>query len=231
MAYTFRDIIDSLPAEKKQEDGLWSKFVLRPLALPFTWLSLRLGLSANGISYISVFFSLAGGVLFSLNGFIYPLWGAILLNFFSVLDCVDGSIARVTRTAGPWGGWADAVMGFIAYTAVFLSTGIYVYLRTGWWWILVVTALTSSANLLTRVAYQIYKNIEGKTAHGTVSFERKLADNVGITGFMMPALIICHFLGGVEYIVGFNLLFYLGGCLLTIFKLAKKANLSHSIDI
>ncbi|WP_010255515.1 CDP-alcohol phosphatidyltransferase family protein [Treponema primitia] len=226
MAYTFRDIIDSLPPEKRQQDGLWTRFVLRPLSIPITWLALALGLSANGVSYISVIFSLTGGVLFSLEGFALPLWGAIILNMFSILDCVDGNIARVTKTAGPWGGWADAVMGFIAYTAVFLSTGIYVYLRTGWWWILVLTALTSSANLLTRVAYQIYKNIEGKTAHGSVSFERKLAENVGVTGFLMPALIICHFSGGMEYIIAFNLLFYLGGCAATIFKLAKKANLA-----
>jgi phosphatidylglycerophosphate synthase len=226
MAYTLRDIIDSLPPEKKQSDGLWTRFVLRPLSAPVAWLALRLGLSANGVSYLSVLFSAAGGVLFSLPGFALPLWGAILLYFFSVLDCADGSVARVTKTSGPWGGWADAVMGFIAYTAVFLSTGVYVYLRTGWWWILVVTGLTSSANLLTRVAYQIYKNIEGETAHGSVSFERKLAENVGVTGLMMPGLIICHLVGGMEYIIAFNLLFYTGGCAATILKLIKKAGSS-----
>jgi hypothetical protein len=115
-------------------------------------------------------------------------------------------------------------MGFVAYTAVFLSSGVHVFLRTGWWWILLVAGLTSSANLLTRVAYQIYKNIEGEIAHGSVSFERNLAENVGITGLLMPALIVCHFAGGMEYIVGFNLLFYTGGCVATILKLAKKVH-------
>ncbi|MDR3123035.1 MAG: CDP-alcohol phosphatidyltransferase family protein, partial [Treponema sp.] len=128
-----------------------------------------------------------------------------------------------TKTAGPWGGWADAVTGFIAYTAVFLSTGVYLYHRTGWWQVLAAAGLTSSANLLTRVAYQIYKNIEGETAHGSVSFERKLAENVGITGLLMPALVICHFVGGMEYIAAFNLLFYTGGCAATILKLMLKA--------
>jgi phosphatidylglycerophosphate synthase len=222
MSYTFRDIINSLPPEKRQSDGLWTRFVLRPLSVPLVWLALRLRLSANGVSYLSVLFSVAGGILFSQPGFALPLWGAILLNVFSLLDCADGGVARTTKTAGPWGGWADAVMGFIAYTAVFLSTGVYLCLRTGWWWILVVTGLTSSANLLARVAYQIYKNIEGETAHGSVSFERKLAENVGITGLMMPALIICHCAGGMEYIVAFNLLFYTGGCVATILKLTQK---------
>jgi phosphatidylglycerophosphate synthase len=226
MAYSFKDIIDSLPPEKRQADGLWTRFVLRPLSVPVVWLALRLGLSANGVSYLSALFSVTGGVLFSLPGFALPLWGAILLNVFSILDCADGGVARITKTASPWGGWADAVMGFIAYTAVFLSSGVYVFLRTGWWWILVVSGLTSSANLLARVAYQIYKNIEGETAHGSVSFERKLAENVGITGLMMPALIVCHFARGMEFIVAFNLLFYTGGCAATILKLIKKAQSS-----
>ncbi|MDR3341934.1 MAG: CDP-alcohol phosphatidyltransferase family protein [Treponema sp.] len=223
MHYTVQEISSSIPPEKKQQDGIWTRFVLRPLSIPVTWVALRLRLSANAVSYISVIFSIGGGILFSMQGFWLPLWGAILLQVFSIFDCVDGNIARVTNTASPWGGWADAVMGFIAYTMVFLSTGMYVYHRTGWWPVLVITALTSSANLLTRVAYQIYKNIEGEHAHGSVSFERKLAENVGVTGFMMPALILCHYIGGMSLIIAFNVLFYLGGCTVTIIKLAKKA--------
>jgi phosphatidylglycerophosphate synthase len=229
MKYTIKDMRASMPPEKRQEDGIWTRFVLRPLSIPAAWIALRLHLKANTVSYLSVLFSIAGAVLFSMagEGIALPFWGALLLNCFSVMDCVDGNVARTTKTASPWGGWADAVMGFIAYTAVFLSTGVYVYLRTGWWPVLVITALTSSANLLTRVAYQIYKNIVGGgEAHGSVSFERKLAETVGVTGFMMPALILCHFIGGMIYIVWFNLAFYLLGCIATIIKLARKAGQS-----
>jgi phosphatidylglycerophosphate synthase len=224
MSYTFAEIWASLPPEKRKQDGLWTRFFLRPLSIPVTWLILKLGLRANTVSYISVLFSIGGAVLFSRSGFWLPLWGTVLLNFFSVLDCVDGNVARVTGTAGPWGGWADAVMGFVAYTAVFLSTGVYSWLRDGWWPVLLITAFTSSANLLTRVAYQMYKNIAGGEAHGSVSFERSLAENVGITGVLMPALILCHVLGrGLPVIIGFNFLFYGAGCLATLVKLARKA--------
>ena len=223
MKYTIRQIRESLPVEKNKTDGLWTRFVLRPLSLPVAWGALRLNLSANAISYLSALFGIGGAVLFSFDGFLLPLWGAILFNFFSILDCVDGNMARVTGTDSPWGGWADAMTGFITYTAVFLSTGVYAYLRTGWWPFLVVAALTSSANLLTRVAYQNYKNIEPGKAHGEVSFERKLAENLGITGFLMPALVLCHLVGGMPILIWFNLAFYLGGCGLTLGKLARKA--------
>jgi phosphatidylglycerophosphate synthase len=228
--YTFKEIIDSLPKEKKLADGLWTKFVLRPFALPFTYLALKLRLKANTVSYLSAIFSIGGGILFCMGGFWAPFWGAVMLNIFSIFDCVDGNVARVTKTASLWGAWADAVMGFVAYCAMFLSLGVYIYLRTGWWWILLITGITSSANLLARVSYQAYKNIVGKReAEGTISFEQKLAETVGITGFMTPLMLVFHCIWdkwqwGMVGIVVFNLAFYGGGCFLTVVKLARKAN-------
>ena len=224
--YSMRDIIASLPPEKVKQDGLWTRFVLRPISFPVSWAALRMGLSPAFVSYFSGLVSIAGGILFAWPDFLLAGIGIVLLNFFSVLDCVDGNMARVIGKAGPWGGWADAVMGFIAYSSVFFAGGLYLYWKTEWWPVLLIAGLTSSANLLTRVAYQIYKNIVGDDAHGTVSFERKLAENVGITGFLMPLLLVfhfCNFLTGMWIIIWFNAAFYGGGCAVTIVKLARKA--------
>ncbi|MDR0598526.1 MAG: CDP-alcohol phosphatidyltransferase family protein [Treponema sp.] len=224
--YSLRDIIHSLPREKIRQDGLWTRFVLRPLSFPLSWLALKAGLSATAVSFLSAAVSAAGGILFTLPGYGLPGAGVILFNFFSILDCVDGNMARVSGKAGPWGGWADAVTGFIAYTAVFFSSGIYLFRQSAWWPVLLVAGLTSSANLLTRTAYQIYKNIAGEGAHGSVSFERTLAENAGITGFLMPLLLVFHFTGflpGMWFILWFNAAFYGGGCALTLLKLGKKA--------
>ena len=231
-----KDIVSSLPEEKVKQDGIWTRFVLRPISFPVSWLTLNMGLSPAFVSYFSGVLAVAGGALFAWpmeNVYPYiPAYpclagiGIILLNIFSVLDCVDGNMARVLKKAGPWGGWADAVMGFIAYTSVFFSTGIYLFWKTGLPEVLLAAALTSSANLLSRVAYQMYKNIVGESAHGSVSFERSLAENVGITGFLMPLLLIFHFtdfLPGMWGILIFNFFFYGGGCVFTVIKLARKA--------
>jgi phosphatidylglycerophosphate synthase len=224
--YSLKDIVRSLPPEKIKQDGLWTRFVLRPLSFPLTWAALRAGLGATTVSYGSVLVSLAAGILFAFPDYALASVGVILFNVFAALDCVDGNIARVKGTASPWGGWADAVAGFIAYTTVFLSSGLYVFFGTAWWPVLFVTGFTSSANLLTRVAYQIYKNIVGESAHGSVSFERALAENMGITGFLMPLLAVfhfCAFMPGMWFIVWFNAVFYGGGCFLTLVKLGIKA--------
>ena len=237
--YSLKEIIASLPQEKIKQDGLWTRLVLRPVSFPVTWAALRMGLSPAFVSYFSGILAIIGGIFFAWPSIqidlpipVYPVLagiGIILLNIFSILDCVDGNMARVTGKAGPWGGWADAVMGFIAYTSVFFSTGLYLFWKTNWWPVLLIAGLTSSANLLSRVAYQIYKNIVGESAHGSVSFERTLAENAGITGFLMPLLLVFHFtefLPGIWFTVWFNAAFYGGGCVLTIIKLAGKAAVS-----
>lgn len=224
--YRFLDVVRSLPPEKTLQDGLWTRFVLRPLSFPLSWAALSLGIGAFAVSCLSALLGAAGGILFALPDYRLAGAGVVLLNLFSVLDCVDGNIARTRGTAGPWGGWTDAMAGFIVYTAVFFSTGLYVFWRDPWWPVLIVAGLTSSANLLTRIAYQIYKNIAGESAHGTVSFERILAENAGITGFLMPLLLVFHFSGcikGLWFILWFNAAFYGGGCIFTLLKLGKKA--------
>ena len=224
--YSLKDIIASLPPEKIKQDGLWTRFILRPISFPLSWLALRMGLSPSFVSYFSAFLCIFSGILFALPIPMLTLIGAILFNFFAVLDCVDGNMARVSGKASLWGGWADAITGFIAYTSVFFASGVYIYLKTLWWPVLLVSGLTASANLLTRIAYQMYKNIVGESAHGSVSFERMLAENVGITGFLMPLILLFHlfnFLPGMWFIIWFNAAFYGGGCVVTIIKLAGKA--------
>jgi len=224
--YSMADIIASLPPEKIKENGIMDRLLFRPLSFPVAWLALRMGLTPSAVSYFSGIVCTIGGVLFAWPCFTFATIGAILFIFFSVLDCVDGNMARVQGKAGPWGSWADAVIGFIAYTAIFFATGMYMFWKSQWWPVLLITGLTSSANLLTRVAFQIYRNIEGEKARAAVSFEKMLAENVGITGFLTPLLLIfhlCNFMNGMWFIIWFNAAFYGGGCLLTIIKLARKA--------
>ena len=225
--YSMKEIIASLPLEKRKLDSLWINIFLRPVSFPVSWLLLRFRLAPSAVSYIAALVCIAGGILFSLPNDFYLIGiGAILFNVFAILDCVDGNMARVTGKAGPWGGWADAVSGFIAYTSVFFGTGMWVFWKTDYWPVLVIVGLTSSANLLTRVAYQMYKNIVGESAHSSVSFERMLANNTGITGFLMPIVLVFHyidFLPGMWGVIWFNAAFYGLGCAAALLKLGIKA--------
>lgn len=224
MIYNFKDIISSLPQEKKAADGIWTKFFLRPLSYPITWLALLFGCSANFVSYSSIIFSISGAILFGLNSYKYSLIGAILLNFYAILDCVDGNIARIRKTVSPIGGWADAIMGHISLTVTLFSIGTYAFFETNNWMFLLLAGLSASGNLLMRTAYQAYKNIGPDTAKKTVSFEMLIAETFGITGLLMPSLLIVIFTGGIKYILYFNCLLYIGGCIFTLIKIALKGS-------
>lgn len=230
---SLQKIRDSLPTDKNLADSIWTRYILRPVSVPVAWLCLRFGLRANTVSYLSALLCIVGGILYGSGRLSWAVTGALLFNLFAILDCVDGNMARATGTTGPYGAWADAVGGYVAYTAVLLSIGfaagrhgaVFFGLSLGpELWVL-LGGLGAAANLLMRVVYQNYKNIvqEGQsTARESINLEKMLSENLGITGILMPLTLLALLLGGLGYITVFYSAFYIIGCLLTIIKLIWK---------
>lgn len=230
---SLQQIRDSLPAEKNLADSIWTRYVLRPVSVPVAWLCLRLGMRANTVSYLSAFLCVVGGILYGSGIFLWAVIGALLFNLFAILDCVDGNMARVTNTTSPYGAWADALGGYIAYTAVLISIGFAAghldpsffrfSIRPELW--VFLSGLGAVANLLMRVIYQNYKNIASEvpdSAHKSISLEKILSENLGITGILMPLTLLALLFGGFGYIIVFYSTFYTLGCLFTIIKLIWK---------
>src|SRR5262245_4022942 len=104
--YTLSDVSRSLPPEKRKEElrGEWMcvRFYL-PIGNILTVLLLRLSVGANQVTLTGLVLSVAlpfvalrdpenGHVLVGLLGML-----------IAMLDCVDGSIARLTATENPYG--------------------------------------------------------------------------------------------------------------------------------
>jgi phosphatidylglycerophosphate synthase len=242
MRYTLGDVILSLPKEKYKAESLWSRVLLRPLSFPAAWLGLAFGLSPNGMSWLSAFIAVAGGVLL---GWFDGLWqwaGIFLFFVFSVLDCADGNMARTIKQPNPWGSWTDAVGGYIAYTASLLSlglaaermaglsgraAGLYVFLG----------GFSAAVNMLMRAAVQFHKRAasdqgatppagreppeEHEPAAGPGA-EKWISENLGVTGIMAPAIALGLCLRRLHWVLFFYTLLYGLGSLAVIFKLALK---------
>jgi len=230
---SMQQIRDSLPADKNRADSLWTRHVLRPASVPVAWFCLRLGLRANTVSYLSALICIGAAFLFGSGAIGWALLGALLFNLFSVLDCADGNMARATGTNGPYGGWADAVGGYVAYMTVLLSLGYAAAVRDaavlGWQpavtlWVL-FGGIAAAANMLMRLAYQSYRNIapEGEgAARKSIGLEKMLSENLGITGLLMPVLLIGLIFRGLGYVLLFYTAFYSLGCAATMMKLIWK---------
>jgi phosphatidylglycerophosphate synthase len=90
-----------------------SRFLFRPLGFLLTWLSVRIGLTSEAVSWISGAVGLAGCYCLVSGDAELLSIGLGLLLLFNLLDCVDGSIARTMNTENPYGKFLDSICGGI----------------------------------------------------------------------------------------------------------------------
>lgn len=90
-----------------------SRYLFRPLGFLLTWLTIRLGLASETVSWISGIVALIGCLCLTSSQEQLLLIGISLLIFFNLLDCVDGSMARTMKTENPYGSFLDSVMAWV----------------------------------------------------------------------------------------------------------------------
>ncbi len=128
MKVAFREVIASLTEEKQRWDSTypWIYFCTRRISLLITWLVLPLGLTANQATFISLVAGLAGCWLLAYGYEAGFIWGSIMMLVFHVMDCVDGNIARATRTTSLFGQFFDSLAGYVhLYVYWFIGVGLY----------------------------------------------------------------------------------------------------------
>jgi len=113
---------------RKQSDGLIMRFVNRPISTRITRYLYKSSITPNQISLISLLFAIFGACFFLFGGYINLVLGAFLAQTSSVIDGIDGEIARLKFQETKFGAWFDAVLD--RYSDAFLLFGllIYVYL-------------------------------------------------------------------------------------------------------
>jgi len=92
----------------KADDGFVATFLSRPVARLLTPVALRLGLTPNGVTLVSVLLGLLAAGAFATGSWPWLVVGAVLLQSSLVVDCVDGDVARYRRAFTPTGAWLDA---------------------------------------------------------------------------------------------------------------------------
>ncbi|MFI9554023.1 CDP-alcohol phosphatidyltransferase family protein [Nonomuraea endophytica] len=108
----------------KDDDGffathfvsVWSRYLIRPAA--------RLRLTPNAITGISIGLAVLAAVWFSAGTRGAQVAGAVLLYLSFMLDCLDGQVARFTRTFSPLGSWVDAMADRLKEYVVYVGLAI-----------------------------------------------------------------------------------------------------------
>lgn len=245
MKITFSALKDSLTPEKKASDGTLSRFLFRPLAIPVSWFFLHLSFSANMVSYLGAVVCLVALMLTLFPFPVFHIIASLLFILFAVLDCADGSMARVSPSKNPWGSFIDAMAGYIAYATLLISLGLSAFyfnqsgasvftsfyqrlpLGSGFW--IFLSALSALSNILMRLLYHAFREARqdlGPRAKQTKAPGKRLSEEIGVTGYL-PILYLLSLIGGfTSIIVILYTIVYGGGCLAVIARMIREVESS-----
>ncbi len=110
-----RRLVWSLP---KQAAGIASALINRHLSLPVTFLLKRTPIRPNHVTVFCFLLAVAGGVVIARGGYRAGVIGMLLVNLGSIIDGVDGELARLRYQHSRLGQWMDTLaddFGNVAY--------------------------------------------------------------------------------------------------------------------
>lgn len=229
--YSFEDITSSLTKKKNSRSSLWVQLWVRKASFPVTYLFINTGWTANMVSILSWIIIFVASILMCINNFWCMLSGVILTNFWLVLDCVDGNIARVKKVKTFMGDFYDAVAGYGPFSFTTLALGMAAYntsfliVKEYRYYFILLGAVGAVSNIYMRLVHQKYMNcfFAGKKILGELdeitlqdtedkrsfSYIREQIDkNIGVSGIFMPWLFVALFTNTFDIMLIFYVLYY-----------------------
>ena len=121
-------------------EGPFENFAYGKLSTILANFFIKLGVSANSVTLLSLVFGIIGSVFFYPQNTLLNFVG-ILIEYFSVLlDCADGRVARLTHSSTQLGRFLDGLVDIINFLAVYIVLGLRMmkenipFTNTAWAW-------------------------------------------------------------------------------------------------
>jgi len=108
---------------------------------------IRLPISANQVTFVSMLVGLTGCALFLKGELAWNVYGSVLLVLSYALDYCDGVIARLKDQCSPYGAAFDDFVDWIVDTAIFACLGYGTWIADGgiiWLWLGLIAAAGST---------------------------------------------------------------------------------------
>jgi hypothetical protein len=204
-----------------------------------------MGFTSNAVSFLSIIVTLAACVSFGISTIPAIITGIVLINFWLVLDCVDGNIARCNKQKTTYGEFIDDMSGYFTTAFVYVAIGLAAFhnggivFNKGSEFILIAGFISSISDVLARLIHKDYVcfgyegGVDSKEKVGTNFDENKNSLNyirkrvgkeIGISGAFMPLTIICAVTKSYDLMTVFYFLFNGFALVSTTLLLFFKAN-------
>ncbi len=245
MKYSYKEVVDSLPVKKNSRSSFWVRLWVRKFSFPITYLFINAGWSANAVSLLSWAIIFLGAVCLCIDSFWIRLLGVLLTNFWLVLDCVDGNIARCKKQKSFMGDFFDAIAGYGPFAFTTLALGIaaaqtsVIVPGNEKNAFIVVGAIGAVANIYARLIHQKYLacyfsaecelgeyaqiNLKDEQNKKSFAYIREQIDkNIGVAGLFMPWLFVALFTNTFDLMTIFYAVYYVLSFLVVIVLYCKK---------
>jgi phosphatidylglycerophosphate synthase len=123
---TIKELKES-KAYKKPGDRLYKKIFIRPISVYFAWLFLRLGLSANDATLVSLVMGIFGSLFLLYTEPIMWVFGWLFFQLYNIFDSSDGQIARYSKTVTTRGDKMDLSAHVLVEISIFIAMTIGLY--------------------------------------------------------------------------------------------------------
>ena len=191
------DIFLSLDKEKKGRLNLWDRYVLR---LPSYYLSYFLynyiGLGANAVSVLSAVIAVFAFSLVYYSPVENFLVMAVLLNFWVLLDCVDGNIARTLAlkygSTNIYGELFDSLSGYTVLAGLWVTVGFYLMQIHGETLYLLEGAFSSIMALFSRMINLRLMIVKGGPSVNRNGWRYRIFETIEIGGLLTPMLVVSY---------------------------------------
>ena len=127
-----RSLFQSLQNLKGGSDGLFDRYVNRKLSGVLTRLFLRMGVSPNTITLLSMLIGLAAAGCMATGLYEWGIIGALLFQLSVIMDCCDGEVARLTFSESRFGKEFDFLADNVVHIAIFVGIASGAYLHGPW---------------------------------------------------------------------------------------------------
>jgi phosphatidylglycerophosphate synthase len=131
-----------LDSAVKAYDGFFTTFFVSPYSKYIARWAARRGWTPNGVTTLSVAIGFAAAAAFATGDRWGMIAGAVLLQLAFTFDCVDGQLARYTRTFTKLGAWLDSIFDRTKEYAAFAGLAIGASQSGDDVWLLAGSALT-----------------------------------------------------------------------------------------
>ncbi len=122
----------SLQTVKGSLDGFVDRYVNRKISAVLTRLFIKLGISPNAITIVSMLIGLLGAAFLAGGSYQWGIIGALLFQLSVIVDCCDGEVARLTFAESRFGQELDIIADNVVHMAIFAGIAWGAYMEGPW---------------------------------------------------------------------------------------------------